>query len=102
MNDTHTLVPMGAGEPEAFRCRIYSVAEDPEAEAKRRAFLAELAGLGAIDCPAIDPWVCALQACGWLPARPELEPNLDGPGKVGRWRLTDTGRAAWAEIEREP
>lgn len=32
MTDTHTLIPMGAGEPETFRCRIYGVTEDPEAE----------------------------------------------------------------------
>ena len=99
MSDSHTLIPMGAGEPETFRCRIYGVAEDPEAEAKRRAFLAELAGPGVIDCPAIDPWVSALQERGWLPDSPELEPNPSGPGKLGRWRLTDTGRAAWAESE---
>ena len=99
MSDSHTLIPMGAGEPEVFRGRIYAAAEDPEAEAKRRAFLAELAGPGVIDCEAIDPWTAALQERGWLPAQPELEPNPDGPGKVGRWRLTDTGRAAWAESE---
>lgn len=48
MTDTHTLIPMGAGEPETFRCRIYGVAEDPEAESKRRAFVAELAGPGSL------------------------------------------------------
>jgi hypothetical protein len=90
---------MGAGEPETFRCRIYGVAEDPEAEAARREFVAQLAGPGVIDCPAIDPWVCALQARGWLRAQPELEPNPDGPGKIGRWRLTAKGREEWALIE---
>ena len=49
MRDAHTLIPMGVGEPEAFRERIYSVADDPEAESKRRAFLTELAGPGVID-----------------------------------------------------
>lgn len=98
MTDTHTLIPMGAGEPETFRCRIYGVAEDPEAESKRRAFLAELAGPGVIDCPAIDPWVRALQARGWLPDRPVMEPHQDGVHKAGRWHLTDKGRAEWAKL----
>jgi hypothetical protein len=100
MNDTHTLIPMGAGEPETFRCRIYGVADDPEAESKRRAFLTELAGPGVIDCEAIDPWTAALQERGWLPDAPVIELHPDGSGrKVGRWHLTPAGRAAWAEIE---
>ena len=45
------------------------------------------------------PWVAALQARGWLAPSPELEPNPDGPGKVGRWRLTDVGRAEWAAMK---
>ena len=92
------LVPMGVGEPEAFRERIYGAPADPEHEAKRRAFVAQLAGPGVIDCPAIDPWTAALQARGWLPAQPELEPNPDGPGKLGRWRLTSKGREEWAKL----
>lgn len=99
MTDSHTLIPMGAGEPETFRCRIYGVAEDPEAEAKRRAFVTDLAGPGVIDCEAIDPWVGALQARGWLPDRPELEPHPDGVHKVGRWRLTAKGREEWAAMQ---
>lgn len=101
MTDAHTLIPMGVdgAEPETFRCRIYGAPEDPAAEAARRAFVTELAGAGVIDCEAIDPWVCALQARGWLSDAPEIEPHPDGSGrKVGRWHLTDTGRAAWAEI----
>ena len=97
MSDDHVLIPMDAGEPEAFRCRIYGAAEDSEDEAKRRAF----AGPGVIDCPAIDPWTAALQARGWLPAQPELEANPDGPGKIGRWRLTSKGREGWEKIALE-
>lgn len=100
MTDAHTLIPMGAGEPETFRCRIYGAAEDAEQEIKRAAFVAELAGPGVIDCEAIDPWTAALQARGWLPEAPELEPNPDGPGKVGRWHLTVKGRAEWAAMQR--
>lgn len=91
---TSTLFPMGVGEPETFRCRIYGGEDDAE----RTAFLEQLAGEGAIDCPAIDPWVEALQARGWLANTPALEPNPDGPGRIGRWNLTDKGRAEWAQI----
>lgn len=98
MNDTHTLSPMGAGEPETFRCRIYGVADDPEAESKRRAFLVELAGPGVIDCEAIDPWTAALQERGGLPDAPVLEPHPDGVHKAGRWHLTAQGREEWAKL----
>lgn len=89
----NTLLFMGEGEPEAFRCRIYGAADEPD---ERTAFVEQLAGPGVIDCPAYDPWVVALQARGWLPESPVLEPNPDGPGRIGRWSLTDKGRAEWA------
>lgn len=95
MNDSHTLIPMGVGEPEAVRCRVYGGEEvDPEEEAKRRAFVAKLADEGVIDCPAYDPWVAALQERGWLPARPDIE--FYKAHVVGRWRLTAKGREGWA------
>lgn len=103
MTDNHTLIPMGGGEPEAVRCRVYDAGDNAEQERLRRAFLAELAGPGVIDCPAYDPWTAALQVRGWLPDAPEIEPHPDGSGrKVGRWRLTAAGRAAWAEIAGTP
>jgi hypothetical protein len=91
---------MNRCDPEEVRCRVYDgiapatkrVTPD---EAKRREFVTELAGPGVIDCPAYDPWVAKLQARGWLPGAPKLEPNPDGPGKVGRWLLTDLGREEW-------
>lgn len=90
-----TLFPMGdETEPETVRCRVYG----GECEDERAAFVERLAREGVIDCPAYDPWVAALQARGWLPAAPDLEPNPDGPGKVGRWRLTDVGRDEWAKL----
>ena len=98
MSDAHTLYPMGVGERETFRERIYGADIEDADEAKRRAFLELLAGPGAVDCPAYDEWVAALQLRGWLPDEPELEPNPDGPGRIGRWRLSDEGRAAWAQI----
>lgn len=88
MTDNHTLLFMGE-TPETFRCRIYSGAEahDPRVE-----FIRSLSRYGVIDCPAYDGWVTALQERGWLPMEPDLEPNPDGPGKIGRWLLTDKGR----------
>jgi hypothetical protein len=99
--DSHALIPMGVAgaEPEHFRCRIYGDAPEPrEAEAARVAFLELLAGEGALDCPAYDGWVAALQARGWLDDAPALEPDPDGPGRVGRWCLNEHGRAAWAAL----
>lgn len=87
------LIFMGRDEPEEMRCRIYG-GED-EWDAKRVAFVTMLASDGVIDCPAYDLWVEKLQACGWLPPTPALEPNPDGPGKLGRWLLTDLGREEW-------
>lgn len=95
--DGHTLLFMGLGHPETMRGRIYS-APDPD-EVARRDFVRQLAGPGVIDCPAFDGWVAALQARGWLPAAPTLEPNPDGPGRVGRWQLTPAGLEAWRSIE---
>lgn len=93
----HTLYPMSQPEtPEAFRCRIYGT-EDSD-EAARVAFVERLAAEGVIDCPAYDGWVAALQARGWLPPRPELVPNPDGPGRIGRWKLTEHGRTEWAAM----
>ncbi len=88
------------GDPaarEEVRARVYDASSDPD-EAARRVFVEQLDGPGVVDCPAIDPWVAALQARGWLPAQPALEPNPDGPGKIGRWHLTDLGRAEWARL----
>ena len=96
-----TLVPMGLGEPEVFRARVYGGAEDP-AERERAEFIERLAGPGVIDCPAIDPWIAALQERGWLPAAPALEPNPTGEGKIGRWTLTDKGRTEWARMKGSP
>lgn len=93
----HTLIPMGQVElAEDFRCRIYDGGD--RSEEARVTFVEQLAGEGAIDCPVYDGWVAALQARGWLPQVPELEPNPAGPGKVGRWRLTDVGRAEWRAL----
>lgn len=83
--------------PETFRCRVYG-GED-EAEQQRAAFVDRLAGEGVIDAPAYDTWVSALQGRGWLPAAPALEPNPAGRGKIGRWLLTDLGRAEWAAMK---
>lgn len=93
----HTLYFMRIVE-EHVRCRVYG-AEPTEDDQARTAFVDRLAGEGVLDCPAYDSWVEVLQRRGWLDAQPELEPNLDGPGKVGRWRLNATGRAAWARRE---
>lgn len=80
---------------ETFRGRVYGgdTKDDP-----RRAFVHALATTGVVDCPAYDPWVAALQERGWLPLQPELEPNPDGPGRIGRWRLTPAGVEAWKEM----
>lgn len=81
--------------PEFFRGRVYGASDE---EDRRVAFLEALAGQGVIDCPAYDGWVAALQKRGWLPNAPELEANPDGEGKVGRWRLTERGRAEWKAV----
>jgi hypothetical protein len=84
---------MGVGEVEDLRARVYGGETEKSSDERRRsAFVASLAGPGVIDCPAFDPWVAALQRRGWLPEAPQLEPNPDGPGKIGRWLLTDLGR----------
>ena len=88
---------MGVGDPEEVRVRVYGGEVDPE-DAKLAAFVDRLAGEGVIDCPAYDPWVAALRSQGWLPAGPRLEPNPEGPGRVGRWLLTPHGLAEWARI----
>lgn len=82
-------------EPETFRPRIYGGNTDEDG---RIAFVTALAGPGMIDCQAYDEWVAKLQERGWLPAKPDLEPNPDGPGKIGRWRLTEVGRTEWAAM----
>jgi hypothetical protein len=87
---------MGQGDPEAFRCRIYDHAD--EHEERTAAFVRKCAHEGAIDCPAHDPWVLALQERGWLPESPRLEPNPDGPGRIGRWVLTPLGRERWEQL----
>lgn len=90
---------LGAGPLEEFRCRIYDGVE-VDHDAERVDFLEKLAGPGVVDCEAIDERVAAMQARGWLPEKPELEPNPDGEGRIGRWRMTDRGRAEWLEIQR--
>ncbi len=82
---------LGVGEPETFRCRIYDGGISDEQEARRRAFIHTLAGEGALDCPAYDKWTAALRERGW--AEMTLEPNPNGPGRVGRWKLTELGRS---------
>lgn len=84
---------MGLDDPEEVRCRVYG-GEDGEAE--RVSFMHALAGPGVIDCPAYDGWVVALRERGWLPAEPE--PNPDGPGRIGRWRLTAKGHDEWERM----
>lgn len=86
------------GQPDhvdSVRCRIYDGTdrEDPRVE-----FLRKCEGSGAVDCEAYDQWVAALQERGWLPAKPELVPNPDGPRKIGLWKLTPLGREEWAAI----
>jgi hypothetical protein len=87
---------MNRGEVEEVRCRVYGA--DDNGEDERAAFIRELAGPGVIDCPAYDGWVKALQGRGWLPEQPDLEPNPDGPGRIGRWRLTAKGLAETESI----
>ena len=95
----HTLYFMGQEDHEdPVRCRIYGGGDDAD-DQRRVAFVTALAGRGVIDCPAYDDWVAALQARGWLPPTPDLEPNPDGPGKIGRWLLTPKGREEWARIQ---
>lgn len=95
----HTLLFMGEPECEdAVRCRIYDGTGEHD---EQLAFIRTCAGPGAIDCPAYDDWVAALQERGWLPARPKLERNPDGAGKIGRWLLTDLGRSETEQMRRE-
>jgi len=96
----NTLHFMGMrGHVDNVRCRVYGGQSDTKDEAKRLAFLRACASSGAVDCPAYDGWVSALQSRGWLPETPALEPNPDGPGQIGRWKLTDEGRKELARIE---
>lgn len=95
------LMFMGVMPDEEPRCRIYDATGQKPAVDHRLVFLRTCAGPGAIDCPAYDGWVEALQARGWLPKRPELERNPDGPGSIGRWFLTDAGREGLAMVELE-
>lgn len=99
MHKLHFMTP--ESEPEMVRCRVYDGSSQSEAavEAQRVAFVTALEQAGVVDCPAYDPWVEALQARGWLPAEPDLEPNPDGPGRIGRWRLTEFGRLEWSKIK---
>lgn len=92
-----TLLFMGDPQhQDTVRCRVYGQdEEDP-----RERFLHACAGYGAVDCPAYDEWVAALQARGWLPRKPHLVDNPDGPGKIGLWRLTEVGRREWAEVQK--
>ncbi len=87
---------MGCGDVVEVRCRVYG--GDDQGEDERRAFVVSLAGPGVLDCPAYDGWVKALQERGWLPDEPELEANPDGPGRVGRWRLTAKGLAESEDV----
>ena len=92
----HEFLFMGQPDHvESVRCRVYDATE----EDPRAAFLRECEGPGAVDCPAYDQWVAALQERGWLPANPELVPNPDGPGRIGLWKLTPRGREEWAAIK---
>lgn len=90
---------MSIGESEHFRCRVYLGSRDNDAnETERVRFIERLASEGVVDCPAYDPWVRVLQARGWLSDTPKLETNPSGEGKIGRWRLTELGRAAWEKM----
>ena len=91
---------MGVDEPDEVRARVYGGGDGTdEDEQARRSFVAELAGPGVIDCPAYDAWIAELNARGWL-APMAKEPNPEGEGKIGRWRLNDKGREEWANIQR--
>jgi len=57
-------------------------------------------GRGRDRLPAYDGFVAAMQGRGWLPIEPEFEPNPDGEGKIGRWRLTDKGRVEAGDLIR--
>lgn len=94
----HTLLFMGEHEEHDIRCRVYDGTSASEVD-PRLAFLRTCASEGAVDCQAYDRWVEALQQRSWLPERPELQPNPDGPGKIGRWRLTQAGLDGLAQIE---
>lgn len=80
-----TLVPMGVGEPETFRARVYHV---PESDEQRRArHLREVHDLastaeGCVGCPAYDRAIgelCALLRWEWRDA--------PGGGRLKVWRL---------------
>ena len=93
----HNLLFMSSPDHvDAVRSRIYG-GEDTEAEKQRVNFVKSCAGAGVIDSEAYDGFVAALQGRGWLPPKPDLEPNPDGAGKIGRWRLTAKGRTESAD-----
>lgn len=94
----HTLLLMGERCDDAVRCRVYDGTGEHD---ERLTFVRTCAGSGAIDCPAYDGWVAALQERGWLPGSPQLVANPDGPGRIGLWLLTDLGRAETEEMRRE-
>jgi hypothetical protein len=88
-----TLRFMGSHDPhwrETFRCRVYGYEPD-EQDRKRVALVRQLATDGVLDCPAYEQAMAALEERGY--ATMALEPNPDGPGRVGRWRLTEEGLA---------
>lgn len=87
---------MDPGTKGPDQCTYFTSWADPT----RSTMSACCASEGVIDCPAYDGFVAALQGRGWLPPKPDLEPNPDGEGKIGRWRLTDKGRDESAEFLR--
>jgi hypothetical protein len=89
-----TLIPMGIGEPETFRCRVYDGTPD---DTRQRSFLEALYTSGVLDCPAYDSAIGALQDRGWVPLEPEYEP-APGGGRYARWRLTEVGRRGWEAV----
>lgn len=93
-----TLRAMGIGEPEEFRARIYDGTEEEHPSLHQ--WLRATMTTGALDCPAYDQWVKALQERGWLPAEPEYEP-APGGGRHARWRMTERGRRELAERSKD-
>lgn len=86
---------MGVGDPETFRCRVYSDAPDADDRARAR-FVRDLAA-GWVETEDGDPRhdaIARLLERGYVAS--EIEPaSAHGLGPVGRvkvWRLTDSGR----------
>lgn len=84
------LIPMGEGEPEAFRCRVYG-GDDLETEAqrterlRRQALVAAQSPEGLVECPAYDEAIAYLRNSWVLKPEPERRP-AEGGGYMHVWR----------------